>query len=162
MSKDKRETARMIVRLGTTHAHAGQTHHERGLHYRGGNHPCTRGADLGLVPPVCWGMEPPMHTRGRPPRAGTKQPGNGTTHAHAGQTWCGGKIFLHLRNHPCTRGADASEARAQNPPEEPPMHTRGRRLLTRYNVRMSAKLYSVACIMQWMGRRLLIYGDPLR
>ena len=25
MSKDKRETARMIVRLGTTHAHAGQT-----------------------------------------------------------------------------------------------------------------------------------------
>ena len=31
---------------------------------------------------------------------------------------------------------------------EPPMHTRGRRLLTRYNVRMSAKLYSVACIMQ--------------
>ena len=25
MSKDKRETARMIVRLGTTHAHAGQS-----------------------------------------------------------------------------------------------------------------------------------------
>lgn len=32
--------------------------------------------------------------------------------------------------------------------QEPPMHTRGRHLLTRYNARMSAKLYSVACIMQ--------------
>ena len=128
--------------LGTTHAHAGQTICLRWGRIRSRNHPCTRGADQAVTSLQTTTMEPPMHTRGRLRALGDVQLVCGTTHAHAGQTH-------HLE---CLR------LRVW----EPPMHTRGRRLLTRYNARMSAKLYSVACIMQWMGRRLLIYGDPLR
>ena len=74
--------------------------------------------------------------------------GTGTTHAHAGQTLFRYKDSRAAGNHPCTRGADLSVVADVKVRCEPPMHTRGRRLLTRYNVRMSAKLYSVACIMQ--------------
>ena len=86
MSKDKRETARMIVRLGTTHAHAGQT-----VFFRFGlrlvrNHPCTRGTDHMPAVGTYSVTEPPMHTRGRPGCYQSPNDNNGTTHAHAGQT----------------------------------------------------------------------------
>ena len=65
MSKDKRETARMIVRLGTTHAHAGQTPPGPPGTLASRNHPCTRGADSEAPWLLAVDEEPPMHTRGR-------------------------------------------------------------------------------------------------
>ena len=117
---------------GTTHAHAGQTAARLAIKFSSWNHPCTRGADLGALNIEPRTGEPPMHTRGR----------------HEGVR----KGAVQTGNHPCTRGADQHDFLTVDQLAEPPMHTRGRRLLTRYNVRMSAKLYSVACIMQWMGR----------
>ena len=113
--------------VGTTHAHAGQTKGLTSPSVVCRNHPCTRGADDRPALRVCVRLEPPMHTRGRRINLHKKMDGSGTTHAHAGQTEERAPMIVGHGNHPCTRG---------------------RRLLTRYNVRMSAKLYSVACIMQ--------------
>ena len=93
-------------------------------------------------------QEPPMHTRGRPWSWPCFLSVPGTTHAHAGQTVSNPRTHNCVRNHPCTRGADLRFRPLSTWNMEPPMHTRGRHLLTRYNARMSAKLYSVACIMQ--------------
>ena len=89
-----------------------------------------------------------MHTRGRLYESWKRAYAGGTTHAHAGQTLAVFRELATTGNHPCTRGADQHDFLTVDQLAEPPMHTRGRRLLTRYNVRMSAKLYSVACIMQ--------------
>ena len=89
-----------------------------------------------------------MHTRGRRFTYVSLNDKDGTTHAHAGQTLVEMVDTPDSRNHPCTRGADPEREVWVCGCWEPSMHTRGRRLLTRYNVRMSAKLYSVACIMQ--------------
>ena len=134
--------------FGTTHAHAGQIGWRSlgsGCH---GNHPCTRGADEALEALNLPEQEPPMHTRGRRVNGKDYLAHYGTTHAHAGQTY---KFSVSSRgesNHPCTRGADLRDLVQERKHDEPPMHTRGRHLLTRYNAHMSAKLYSVACIMQ--------------
>ena len=138
--------------IGTTHAHAGQTMAYLSVTTPVRNHPCTRGADDGVSLGDNSGSEPPMHTRGRRILISGSLIGVGTTHAHAGQTIHHRLRQYTARNHPCTRGADQHDFLTVDQLAEPPMHTRGRRLLTRYNVRMSAKLYSVACIMQWMGR----------
>ena len=134
--------------VGTTHAHAGQTsgHYRPRDRYR--NHPCTRGADSAIASCTSKRLEPPMHTRGRLVVDVPPVRSSGTTHAHAGQTCRSDTGGYPDWNHPCTRGADWSPTMMFRDFQEPPMHTRGRRLLTRYNVRMSAKLYSVACIMQ--------------
>ena len=114
----------------------------------GRNHPCTRGADIKALSEGYVFSEPPMHTRGRRSDFDCAVFLAGTTHAHAGQTGYSHCTFCSSGNHPCTRGADAAEFWLTDLDGEPPMHTRGRHLLTRYNARMSAKLYSVACIMQ--------------
>ena len=89
-----------------------------------------------------------MHTRGRLYESWKRAYAGGTTHAHAGQTLAVFRELATTGNHPCTRGADPGCGAGDVGESEPPMHTRGRHLLTRYNARMSAKLYSVACIMQ--------------
>ena len=133
---------------GTTHAHAGQTDIALTDYRDAWNHPCTRGADQQWVRIHPRKREPPMHTRGRRSARVLVSAVNGTTHAHAGQTFTPTAHAYSNENHPCTRGADPAGTVVEATDREPPMHTRGRRLLTRYNVRMSAKLYSVACIMQ--------------
>ena len=137
-----------LIGVGTTHAHAGQTIHHRLRQYTARNHPCTRGADRCFFSTHFLELEPPMHTRGRHHSVRILFLSKGTTHAHAGQTTVDPNNGYQRRNHPCTRGADRTGDAIKHIIAEPPMHTRGRRLLTRYNVRMSAKLYSVACIMQ--------------
>ena len=107
MSKDKRETARMIVRLGTTHAHAGQTTPRVAGLYVSRNHPCTRGADIPSATMLKVFSEPPMHTRGRLKKIEPSKDIVGTTHAHAGQTTLIRFRWRRRPNHPCTRGADA-------------------------------------------------------
>ena len=91
---------------GTIHAHAGQTFCSRARWGIFRNHPCTRGADEMRDFLDMRGLEPSMHTRGRHNRIHLRESGQGTIHAHAGQTRLR-RVFLRcVRNHPCTRGAD--------------------------------------------------------
>ena len=112
---------------GTIHTHAGQTYSPYESSDSDRNHPYARGADFYESFLVFSAKEPSIRTRGRPGPRCFAHHAPGTIHTHAGQTSCGDSCFHGGWNHPYARGAD---------------------LLTRYNVRMSAKLYSVACIMQ--------------
>ena len=112
---------------GTIHTHAGQTYSPYESSDSDRNHPYSRGADFYESFLVFSAKEPSIRTRGRPGPRCFAHHAPGTIHTHAGQTSCGDSCFHGGWNHPYARGAD---------------------LLTRYNVRMSAKLYSVACIMQ--------------
>ena len=72
-------------------------------------------------------QEPPMHTRGRHAVGNHDVIVQGTTHAHAGQTWPNRLAQRRWGNHPCTRGADSCGVVIPVGIREPSMHTRGRR-----------------------------------
>ena len=133
---------------GTIHTHAGQTSMGCSCLLWWWNHPCTRGADC---PPSReqWHLpEPSIRTRGRRFHSSFTPSFHGTIHTHAGQTLIPRLTGGMRWNHPYARGADHLHSILLDSHVEPSIRTRGRRLLTRYNVRMSTKLYSVACIMQ--------------
>ena len=56
----------LLLLLGTTHAHAGQTLIGKPPGQTNRNHPCARGADVVRSDFSVSYKEPPMHTRGRP------------------------------------------------------------------------------------------------